>query len=63
MGKNKSTYDPIAFCENYICGKNLVLKLRTKIISASQISVFFNRQYLINGLTSDSDFLHVGRHE
>ena len=28
-----------------------------------QISVFFNCQYLINRLTSDSDFLHVGRHE
>ena len=30
---------------------------------AMQISVFFNCQYLINRLTSDSDFLLVDRHE
>lgn len=35
----------------------------SKILSADQISVFFNCQYLINRLTSDSEFLHIGRHE
>ena len=28
-----------------------------------QISVFFSHRYLISGLASDSDFLHVDRHE
>ena len=32
------------------------------MLSANQISVFFNRQYLINGLTFDSYFLHVDRY-
>ena len=34
--------------------------------SGSQVmakSVFFNIHCLINGLTSDSDFLHVDRHK
>ena len=30
---------------------------------ANEISVFFNNQYLINGLTSDFDFWNVDRHE
>ena len=34
-----------------------------KMLSTNQISVFFDRQYLVNGLTSDSTFLHVDRHE
>ena len=42
---NESTYDP----------------LWPKMLSTDQISVFFNRQYLANGLTSGSDFLHVER--
>ena len=33
------------------------------MLSANQISVFFNCQHLINGLTFDSDFLHVDSHE
>ena len=33
-------------------GKNLVLKLWPKILSANQISAFFNQQYPINRLTS-----------
>ena len=57
------TYDPLAFCENRICGKNLVLRSWSKMFSANQISVFFNRQYLINGLTLTLTFLHVDRHE
>ena len=40
-------------------GKNLVLKL----FSASEISVFFNRQYFTNRLISDFDFWHVDRPE
>ena len=43
--------------------KNLVLKLWLKMLSVNQISLFFNCQYLINGLTSDSDFLHIDKHE
>ena len=34
-----------------------------KMVSTNQIPIFFNCQYLVNGLTSDSDFLHVDRHE
>ena len=34
-----------------------------KLLSANQISVFFNCQYLINGVTSDCDFLDRDRHE
>ena len=33
------------------------------MLSANQISVFFNRRYPVNGLKSDPDFLHVDRHE
>ena len=33
------------------------------MLSTSQISVFFNRQYLINGLTSYFDFLNVDGRE
>ena len=33
------------------------------MLSANQISVFFNRQYLINGLTFDSYFLHIDRYD
>ena len=33
------------------------------MLSANQISVFFDRQYLVNGLTSDPDFFHVDTHE
>ena len=31
------------------------------MLSSNQISVFLNRQYLINKLTSSIDFLHVER--
>ena len=41
----------------------MVLKLWPKMLLANQILVLFNRQYLINGLASDSEFLHVDRHE
>ena len=44
-------------------GKNLVLKLLPKMLSNNHISVFFNCQYLISGLTSYFDFLHVDRQE
>ena len=43
--------------------KNLILKLWTKVLSANEISDFFNRQYFINRLTSDFDFFNVLRHE
>ena len=33
------------------------------MLLANKISVFFNRQYFINGLTSDFDFRDVDRHE
>ena len=46
-----------------MCGKNLVLKLWPKMHSANQMSIFFNCQYLVNGLISDADFLLVDRHE
>ena len=63
MVYNKSTYDLLTFCKNCICEENLVLKLWPKMLSASQISVFFYRQYLINRMTYDSAFLQVDRHE
>ena len=57
---NESTYDPlVAFCEDSRYRKNVTLKLWPKMLLTDQISVFFNRQYLANGLTSGSDFLHV----
>ena len=46
--------------------KNGVLDFLGKSIQmllANQISVFFNRQYLGNGLTSDSNFLLLDIHE
>ena len=33
------------------------------MLSANQISVFFNRQYLFNGFISHSNFLHKDRHK
>ena len=57
---NESTYDPlVAFCEDSRYRKNVTLKLWPKMLLTDQISVFFNRQYLANGLTSGSDILHV----
>ena len=38
-------------------------QVMAKIFLASQIPVFCNRQYLINGLRSDSEFLHIDRHK
>ena len=43
--------------------KNQVLKLCPKMLLASEISAFFNRQYFINESASDFDFSNVGRHE
>ena len=43
--------------------EKLVLKEWVKMLSANQISIFFNRQYPVHGLKSDSNFLHVDRHE
>ena len=43
--------------------ENLIPKLRPKMLSTRQISVFFNRQYLIIGLTSYFDFLNVDGRE
>ena len=34
-----------------------------QMLLANEISVFFNRQYLGNGLTSDSNFLLLDIHE
>ena len=62
-GVNENAYDPLTFCENRMIGKNLFPKLWPNMLSANQISVVFNHQYLINGLTSDSDFLYVDRRE
>ena len=62
--KVEAVFHPsLTFCQNHMFGKNLVLNLWPKMFSTSQISVFFNRQYLIIRLTSDSDFLHIDRHE
>ena len=56
MVYNESTYDPLTFCKNSISGEYLVLKLWPKLQSINQISVLFNHQYLIMGLTFDSDY-------
>ena len=40
-------------------GKNLVLKIWTKMLSANQISGFLNRLYLQNKMIERPDFLHV----
>ena len=69
MVQNENTYDPLAFYDNFsILQQPHMLEksdsqVLPKMLLANQISVFFNCQYLINGLTSDSDFLHVVRHE
>ena len=63
LSGNEISYDPLAFCKNSICAKNLILKLWPKILSPNQVSVFFNHQYLVNRLTFHFDFLHVDRHE
>ena len=39
MVENESTYDPLVFCENCICGKNLVFKLWPKILLANHIPI------------------------
>ena len=43
--------------------KSLVLKLRPKMLLASEISVYFNDQYFINGLISDFVVWNVDMHE
>ena len=60
---NEITYVPLTFWKNYMPGKNLVLKFWPEMLYGNQISVFFNRQYLINWLTSYFDFSHVERQE
>ena len=40
-------------------GKNLVLELCPKRLSANQIAGFFKLEYLWNRMTYQSDFLHV----
>ena len=40
-------------------GKNLVLELCSKMLSANQIAGFFKLKYLWNGMTYQPDFLHV----
>lgn len=34
-----------------------------EMLLANQICVFFNHQYLLNGLKHDFDFMHVDKHE
>ena len=34
-----------------------------KWLSANEISVFFDRQYFLNGLISEFDFWNVNKHE
>ena len=38
-------------------------QVMAKMLLVSRISFFFNYQYLINGMTSDSNIMHVDRHE
>ena len=40
-------------------GKNLVLELCSKMLSANQIAGFFKLEYLWNRMTYQPDFLHV----
>ena len=61
MVEKENIYGAFTFCKKYIPGKNLVLNLWAKILSANEISVFFNRQYFINELISDFNFLNVDR--
>ena len=51
---------PFSILQKLHTWENLVVKLCPKILLASHISVFFNGQYLFNGLTSDSDFTRQG---
>ena len=44
-------------------GKIWFSSFSQKWLSANEISVFFNRQYFGNRLTSDFGFWHVDRHE
>ena len=43
-------------------GKNLVLELWPKMLSANQIAGIFDHLYLLKGLIPHFDFLHAGRH-
>ena len=43
-------------------GKNLVLELWPKMLSANQIAGIFDHLYLLKGLIPYFDFLHTGRH-
>ena len=50
-------------CESLIFGENLVLQLWSKMISANQIAVFFDRQYLWKELMDLLDFWHGDNHK
>ena len=43
--------------------ENLILKLLPKILLANEMSLFFNHEYLMNGLTWDFDFLKLDGYE
>ena len=43
-------------------GKNLVLKLWPKMLSANQIAGIFDHLYILKGLIPHFDFLHADRH-
>ena len=49
--------------QRFFAGKNLVLKLLPKMLLANEMSLFFNRQYVMDGLTWDFDFLNIDGHE
>ena len=44
-------------------GKNLVLELWSKILSANQVVVYVDHQYLSNELSYFLDFLHGENHQ
>ena len=59
---NESPYGPLSFWENRMSGKNLVLELWPKMLSANQIAGIFDHLYLLKGLIPHIDFLHANRH-
>ena len=65
MMQNESTYDLLAFCQNRIFGKNLVLKLWPKMLLANQ---HFQYSLIVNISLMDWHlilffFLHADRHD
>ena len=60
MALNQSTYGPLIFDGNGLCGKFLALKLKADhTLSQSVLSIL----YLLIGLISDFDFLDADRHQ